>query len=118
MSEKQQQQIPLYDRFKKEVELFTRHVEILSLVYRKSPIGILRLSRETGLPKHKVRYSLKILENEGLIEAKSVGAVAVNPSEDFLGNLHELVIRFKDEFDQLEQAIKLDMEVFKSKEKR
>jgi len=118
MSKTAKQTIPLYDRFEKEMNLFGRHIQILSLVYRKSPIGILRLSRETGLPKHKVRYSLKILENEGLIEARSVGAVAVNPSESFMKNLHELVIRFKAEFDELEKVIKRDLSLLKSGEKR
>jgi len=118
MSKTTEQTIPLYDRFEKEMGLFSRHIQILSLVYRKSPIGILRLSRETGLPKHKVRYSLKILENEGLIEARTVGAVAVKPSEKFLKNIHELVIRFKAEFDELEKAIKQDMSKLKPEEKR
>lgn len=115
MSKASNNTIPLYDRFEKEVGLFTRHIQILSLVYRKSPIGILRLSRETGLPKHKVRYSLKILENEGLIVAKSVGAMAVHPSDEFMKNIRELVVRFKDEFDELEKSIQKDMKALKSK---
>ena len=118
MSKTTTKQIPLYDRFEKEVGLFTRHIQILSLVYRKSPIGILRLSRETGLPKHKVRYSLKILENEGLIEARSVGAVALNSSDKFLKNLHELVTRFKAEFDSLEKVIQGDLQSLGEERKR
>ena len=110
-------QIPLYDYFEREVGLFTRHVQILSLVYRKSPIGILRLSRATGLPKHKVRYSLKILETEGLIKAKAAGAVPTKASESFMKDLQEMVTRFKTEFDTLEKSIEKDMKALKADER-
>ena len=118
MTKGAKQPIPLYDRFEKEMGLFTRHIQILSLVYRKSPIGILRLSRATGLPKHKIRYSLKILENEGLIEAKTVGAVPTKASESFMKDLQELVTRFKAEFDVLEKSIQKDLKALKTEERR
>ncbi|HID71737.1 MAG TPA: winged helix-turn-helix transcriptional regulator [Thermoplasmata archaeon] len=117
MKEGKEGSVPLYARFEKEMDIFTRHIKILSLIYRKSPIGIVRLSRETGLPKHKVRYSLKILEKEGLIEAQPVGAVAVEPAEKFLKNVHELVSRFKKEFDTLERTIQLEMKIHEKKER-
>ena len=118
MTKGAKQPIPLYDRFEKEMGLFTRHIQILALVYRKSPIGILRLSRATGLPKHKIRYSLKILENEGLIEAKTVGAVPTKASESFMKDLQELVTRFKAEFDVLEKSIQKDLKALKTEERR
>ncbi len=115
MTKKTLQSVPLYNRFEKEMDLFTRHIRILTLVYQKSPIGILRLSRETKLPKHKVRYSLKILENEGLIEAKTVGAVAVNSSEEFLQNIHALITRFKEEFDEMGKTTQQELEALKKR---
>ena len=62
---------------------------------------------------HKVRYSLKILEGEGLIEAKPAGAVPTEASETFMKNLQEMVTRFKAEFDALEKAIQKDMKTLK-----
>ena len=97
--------IPLYDVFEREMSLFRRNVQILSLVYQKEPIGILRLSRETRFPMHKVRYSLKILEQEGLIEAKTVGASPTPLTKPFLENISELLGKFKSEFDGLEKTI-------------
>ena len=97
--------IPLYDVFEREMALFRRNVQILSLVYQKQSIGIVRLSRETGLPLHKVRYSLHILEKEGLIQAKPRGASPTPHTKVFLENISELVGRFKTEFDDLEQTI-------------
>ncbi len=118
MSKTAKSQIPLYDYFEREVGLFSRHIQILSLVYRKSPIGILRLSRATGLPMHKVRYSLKILESEGIIEAKPAGAIPTEISETFMKNLQEMVTRFKAEFDALEKSIQKDLKALKAEERR
>jgi predicted transcriptional regulator len=51
-----------------EVEMLERHLEVLTLVIEGEPIGIMKLSNETGYPHHKVRYSLRVLEEETLIE--------------------------------------------------
>ncbi|MEE8402752.1 MAG: hypothetical protein V3R93_03275 [Candidatus Hydrothermarchaeaceae archaeon] len=59
-----------------EVELLKRHVLILRLVRENEPIGILRLSELSEIPQHRVRYSLRILEQKGLIKPSSKGAVS------------------------------------------
>ena len=50
-----------------DVELLARHVSILKVVMKEQPIGIIKLAELTKLPEHKVRYSLRILEREGLV---------------------------------------------------
>ena len=97
--------IPLYDVFEREMALFRRNVQILSLVHQKQSIGLVRMSRETGLPIHKVRYSFKILEGEGLIEAKPRGASPTPQTKPFLENISGLLGTFKTEFDDLEKTI-------------
>jgi predicted transcriptional regulator len=59
-----------------EVELLKRHVLILKLVMENEPIGILKLSELSGIPQHKVRYSLRVLEQRGVIKPSSKGAVS------------------------------------------
>ncbi len=59
-----------------ELELLKRHVIILKKVMESGPIGIVKLSSETGIPTHLVRYSLRVLEQEGLITPSTQGAVA------------------------------------------
>ncbi len=59
-----------------EVELLKRHVLILKLVMKNEPIGILKLSELSGIPQHKVRYSLRVLEQRGVIKPSSKGAVS------------------------------------------
>ena len=52
-----------------------RDLRVLEAVIEHQPIGITRLARETGIDEHKARYSLRMLENDGLIEPTPDGAV-------------------------------------------
>jgi predicted transcriptional regulator len=85
----------LFDQVNKELELSQRHLEVLKVVVERGPIGILKLAEETGMPTHKVRYSLRVLEQEQLIKPSSHGAVAGDSVKDFLSdfeqNINELI---------------------------
>jgi predicted transcriptional regulator len=63
-------------RVQHELELLKRHIIILKKVIDSGPIGIMKLSLETGIPDHLVRYSLRVLEQQGLITPSTQGAVA------------------------------------------
>ena len=77
--------------FRKEVELLSRHVQLLNVVRREGPIGIVRLSSATGLPQHKVRYSLRILQEEDYIEPTTKGAAATARTEQFLDHVADIL---------------------------
>ncbi len=66
----------LVGRLLTELELLGRHLNLLREVQREGPRGILRLSEALGQPAHRVRYSLRLLEEAGLIEATTTGARA------------------------------------------
>ena len=74
-----------------EFELLERHILILKTVRFNQPVGLIRLSEMTGIPKHKVRYSLKLLEKEGIIVATSGGAVVTERYDGFLKDMSECV---------------------------
>jgi predicted transcriptional regulator len=57
------------------------------MVIENEPIGIVKMSNETGYPHHKVRYSLRVLEEENLIEPSSQGAITTEDTADFVGDL-------------------------------
>jgi predicted transcriptional regulator len=44
-------------RIFEEVDLISRHIDMLKVTKEMQPIGIIRLSEVLGIPKHKVRYS-------------------------------------------------------------
>ena len=77
----------LTDKLHRELELIQRHIIVLSAVNASQPIGIMKLSDEIGLPPHKVRYSLHLLEQAGYIGPSTYGAVILLPGEEFLKNI-------------------------------
>jgi predicted transcriptional regulator len=74
----------LINKIEIELEMLERHLLILKYVIREEPIGIMKLAETTGLPKHKVRYSLRVLEQEGLIGPSMHGAVTTEKTRQFV----------------------------------
>ena len=58
-----------------ELDILRRHIQVLKILKENEPAGIIKLSELTKHPQHMVRYSLRILEQEGLIEPSPQGAV-------------------------------------------
>ncbi|WP_115865553.1 hypothetical protein [Halorussus litoreus] len=77
----------MIDRLEKEVDMLERHLQVLKMVIESEPIGIVKMSNETGYPHHKVRYSLRVLEEENLIEPSSQGAITTERTEEFVAEL-------------------------------
>lgn len=71
--------------------MLERHLVILKQVVENEPIGILKLAEETKIPSHKVRYSLRVLEQEGLIKASAPGAVTTDETAAFLKELDGMI---------------------------
>lgn len=67
-----------------ELELTERHLLVLKKVIEESPIGILKLAEVTGMQNHKVRYSLRVLEQANLIKPSAQGAVPGDAVPKFL----------------------------------
>ncbi|HVL87919.1 MAG TPA: hypothetical protein VM681_07965 [Candidatus Thermoplasmatota archaeon] len=74
-----------------EMELMRRHVVMLKAVLDNQPVGIIRLAEITGFPQHKVRYSLRVLEHEGLVAPSPAGAVTTAKVPEFLSQMRRLV---------------------------
>lgn len=75
-----------------ELDLTERHLLVLKKVIEEAPIGILKLSEVTGMQNHKVRYSLRVLEQANLIKPSAQGAV---PGEAVPKFLEEFELEFK-----------------------
>src|SRR5271170_2511948 len=77
----------LVDRISEELELLARNVDILEQLSGRTPKGIIRLSEALHLPIHKVRYSLHLLEREGVIQPSADGAVVTDKAKEFWATL-------------------------------
>ncbi|RLA92256.1 MAG: hypothetical protein DRG69_09130 [Deltaproteobacteria bacterium] len=78
MKETKKERCVLTSVIEAELEILRRHVDILKTLEKHQPIGIIKLSELTNYPQHMVRYSLRILEQDGLIEPSPHGAVTTD----------------------------------------
>lgn len=78
-------------KFEQEIERLARHIAILKLVISRGPIGIIKLSELSGFLQHRVRYSLRILEQHSLIKPSPQGAVATPKGKEFMKTLGEKI---------------------------
>ena len=88
----------LTQRVQHELELLKRHLIILKKVIDSGPIGILKISIETNIPDHLVRYSLRVLEQQGLIIPSTQGAVATKSAK-------EAYSEFRTELEKIEDIL-------------
>ena len=84
--------------------MLERHLQVLKMVIENEPIGIVKMSNETGYPHHKVRYSLRVLEEEDLIEPSSQGAITTETTAEFVDDLDGKV----DEIIEKLEGMKID----------
>ena len=75
------------DKLLNDIDRMMRHLEIMEIIEKEGPIGIIKLSEKTKLPPHKVRYSLRVLENNNLVRPSANGAVVTENAKDFMKEL-------------------------------
>ena len=95
----------LTNKIESEVGLLERHVALLKATMENQPIGIIRLSELLNFPQHKVRYSLRILEQEGLIQPSPDGAVTTEKLDGFLEGLKGTLDSLTMTVQELRQAL-------------
>ncbi len=91
---------------KGELEIALRHVKVMKAVMNNQPIGIFKLSELVNIPKHKVRYSLRVLEQSGIIEPTQHGAVIredanLNKLKKYLDDIKKLVKEIENELNEV-----------------
>ena len=89
----------------KELDLLSRHIDVLKTVQKEGPIGIIRLSQVTGQPQHMIRYSLRTLEKEGVIQPSASGAIVTDKVHDTLGTLEQSIDEIITQMDSLKKKL-------------
>lgn len=100
MAERKKERCVLTSVIQTELDILKRHVHVLKTLQKHQPMGIIKLSELTGYPQHMVRYSLRILEQDGLIEPSPQGAITteeVNKTLDLLKNTLDKIRKTADE---------------------
>lgn len=91
---------------RKEIDLLSRHINVLTTVRDHGPIGIIRLSQVTGQPQHIIRYSLRTLEKGGVIKPSPNGAVVTDKIHEALGTLESTFDEISTTMNDLKKKIK------------
>jgi predicted transcriptional regulator len=86
----------LLEHIGNELDLTERHLLVLKKVIEEAPIGILKLSEVTGMQNHKVRYSLRVLEQANLIKPSAQGAVPGDAVPKFLQEFEREIEKIKE----------------------
>ncbi len=92
-------------KLESEMELVARHVRVLKTVVKNQPIGIIKLSQLLNEPEHKVRYSLRILEQEGLIDPSPGGAKAARKVKREMRSVREVLDKIIEEAKMIQGEI-------------
>ena len=74
----------MLEKLRDEIELIQRHLLVARAVIGHDHIGIIKLSEVLNQPQHRVRYSLRILEQMGYICASPKGASATPKMREML----------------------------------
>jgi len=92
-------------KLKQEAEIALRHLEVLEVVKENQPIGIFKLAEIMNMPKHKIRYSLRILEQSGIIEPTQYGAIIKDDSEKIFENLKKEIREISEYINKMNEII-------------
>ncbi|MFP4051502.1 MAG: winged-helix domain-containing protein [Thermoplasmata archaeon] len=95
----------LTENLEKEIELMERTLEIFAIVRENQPIGISKIANKMDIPEHKVRYSLRMLQKERLIEPSGKGAILTEKHEKFEKDIIELLDSIDETVQKLEKKL-------------
>ncbi len=93
----------IFKEVNEDIENLQRLIVIIKTLLKDQPMGIIKMSQQTGIPEHKIRYSLRILEHEDIIEASREGAILTS---DFLANKDKILASGKKMYEDLEYIYK------------
>ena len=93
------------DRLRRDLDLLRRRIAVLKAVEEHQPIGIVRLSKLLSVPQHKVRYALRVLEEDGLLRPSREGAVATKKAKRFHEDLRVVLNEMKKTVEALKNSL-------------
>jgi predicted transcriptional regulator len=94
------------NKIDEDLNLLIRHIKMLRVTKENQPIGIIRLSEMTDIPKHKIRYSLRLLEKDGVIAPSPGGAVVTDKCEAYMKGILEYMVKLRESVDVVESMLR------------
>ncbi|MEM0140123.1 MAG: transcriptional regulator [Ferroplasma sp.] len=101
----------IFKEIEEDIETLERHILIIKTLLTEQPLGIIKMSQQTKIPEHKIRYSLRILEHEGIIEASREGAILTS---NFLAEKETILNASRISYEKMESVYKELKGIFES----
>jgi predicted transcriptional regulator len=101
MKNRKEERCVLTSVIETELDILKRHIHVLKTLQKNQPMGIIKLSELTKYPQHMVRYSLRILEQDGLIEPSPQGAVTIGDISKTMATLKKTLKEISDIAEEL-----------------
>lgn len=95
----------MLEKLRDEIELIERHLMIARAVVEHEPIGIIKLAEVLNQPHHRVRYSLRVLEQMGYIRASSTGAHATPEMKEMLKGIPDELDAFIRALEEMKRGL-------------
>ncbi len=89
----------MIERLARQLGKEERDLLVLGVVLSSYPIGSDRIAEEIGIDEHKTRYSLRMLEDDGLVDPTPEGAV---PADGVETRIREINAGLEDLSDRVE----------------
>jgi len=105
MNQKNKERCVLTNVIETELDILKRHVHVLQILKENQPMGIIKLSDLTEYPQHMVRYSLRILEQDGLIEPSPQGAIVTDKVSDTVDRLKNILDSISNTAQEIKQSL-------------
>ena len=91
----------MFARIENEIAILKRHLRVLEAVDEHGPVGLVTLSNRLPYPRHKIRYSLRVLESEDLVKSTECGVTTTDQVTDFWPTVDRTVEAVQHTLDQL-----------------
>lgn len=101
MKNRKEERSVLTNVMETELDILKRHIHVLKTLQKSQPMGIIKLSELTKYPQHMVRYSLRILEQDGIIEPSPHGAVTTGDISKTIATLKKTLKKISDTAEEL-----------------
>jgi predicted transcriptional regulator len=95
----------MIERLARQLEKEERDLLVLGAVIEHQPIGITRIAQETDIDEHKARYSLRMLEDGGLVEPTPQGAVVADDVDGRVESINDGLDELIDRIEELNAEV-------------
>lgn len=96
-------EMSMVQRIESEIDTLDQHIRVLLMVSRAEPVGIRKISAETGLQNHNVRFSVRLLEQQDLIKPSPEGLRTTEHTDAFIAETVEDMNSIKNKVDDFRE---------------